>query len=194
MKSDTPRPFIDAVDAEFTEVDNEKPSAPPPLHATRTNLIPSPGRFEGEPTYVPYFWNSFLRAERGEGGRSRGAFVTFDVRPADRLRFPALEYASRVILWQNDDGLVRSSREDVPERALIERDRWLAQFERDRLLYGCTDKPSHPVWRWALKWLLVPIIWAYVGAWIFVVGALAMFVAIVLVLMTLGIMPPSSLD
>jgi hypothetical protein len=190
-----PGALINQIDLEVTEIDGEKPPSSP--LSTGTDLIPSPGRFEGEPTYVPYFWDSFLRGERGEGGRTHGAFVTFDVRPADRLRFAALEYASRVILWQNEDGLVRSVREDVPERALIEHARWLAQFERDRLLYGGADKPSHPVWSWAFKWLLLPIAWAYavaVGAWIFVVGALAVFGVIVLILMALGIIPPSSLD
>ncbi len=70
----------------------------------------APGRFEGEPAWVPYFWD---RLEDGEGqcdhtceGRtSCDCPVVFAVTEAERAMFPELAEVWRVTVWE-DEGQV----------------------------------------------------------------------------------------
>jgi len=65
--------------------------------------IRSPGMFEGEMVYVPYFWDAFLN---GMADRDNGSILGFDVTPEDKKQFPELKNRRTVKLYQRDDGFV----------------------------------------------------------------------------------------
>lgn len=66
--------------------------------------IVSPGPFEGQPLYVPYFWDKALDgwadAETEEGD------PIFLVMPEDAAEFPELRFKTSLRLHENDQGLV----------------------------------------------------------------------------------------
>jgi hypothetical protein len=67
-------------------------------------IIRSPGQFEGEAVYVPYFWNAYLE---GCADRDNGRTLGFDITPEDRQMFPELGAKRRTVkLYQRDDGFV----------------------------------------------------------------------------------------
>ena len=65
--------------------------------------ITSPGKFEGEAVYVPYFWEAFLD---GMADRDDGIVLGFDLTPEDKVEFPELKGKRTVRLWQRDYGFV----------------------------------------------------------------------------------------
>lgn len=66
--------------------------------------ITSPGKFEGEAVYVPYFWHIFLD---GGADESLGGKLIFHVTEGDRKMFPELgAKRKRVALYERDDGFV----------------------------------------------------------------------------------------
>ena len=66
-------------------------------------LIQSPGRFEGEMLYVPYYWDVYLLygADR-DNGRALG----FDVSAEDKVEFPELKRRRTVKLIKSDQGFI----------------------------------------------------------------------------------------
>ena len=72
-------------------------------YETRGAVIVSPGQFEGEMVYVPYFWDAYLN---GMADEDDGEYLTFNVAADDRAEFPELADVSRVVLYQRDDGFV----------------------------------------------------------------------------------------
>jgi len=72
-------------------------------YRVENGVIRSPGKFEGEPVYVPYFWQFYL-----EGGAEDddGETLTFHVTDEDRAMFPELANVRHVFLWESDDGFV----------------------------------------------------------------------------------------
>jgi hypothetical protein len=71
-------------------------------YTVEDGVIRSPGKFEGEPIYVPYFWEVYL-----EGfGEEMGDYVLFDVEPSDIVEFPELKGKTMVKLTENDQGFV----------------------------------------------------------------------------------------
>ena len=64
--------------------------------------IISPGIFEGEMVYVPYFWNMYLE---GFADSDRGGVLGFYVVREDRQMFPELKERRAVKLYKRDDGL-----------------------------------------------------------------------------------------
>ena len=66
-------------------------------------IIRSPGMFEGEQSYVPYFWDAFLN---GNADRDDGRILGFDVTAEDKALFPRLRRRRTVKLYQRDDGFV----------------------------------------------------------------------------------------
>ena len=70
---------------------------------TRDGRITSPGKFEGEMLYVPYFWDAFMN---GLADRDDGEILGFDVMLEDRQQFPELKGRRTVRLHQRDDGFV----------------------------------------------------------------------------------------
>lgn len=66
--------------------------------------IQSPGKFEGEPLYVPYFWDAYLD---GWADEDDGIALWFNVTLGDVEEFPELAGAERVGLYCSEDGFVR---------------------------------------------------------------------------------------
>ena len=66
-------------------------------------IIRSPGKFEGEPIYVPYFWDAFLE---GFADRDDGTVIGFDVTPEDKAEFPELKRRRTVNIMETDQGFV----------------------------------------------------------------------------------------
>lgn len=65
--------------------------------------IASPGKFEGEMIYVPFFWEAFLN---GRADRDDGTVLGFDVTAEDKAEFPELKGRRSVRLVERDDGFV----------------------------------------------------------------------------------------
>jgi hypothetical protein len=69
----------------------------------RDGRIRSPGQFEGEAVYVPYYWDVYLN---GFADRDDGRVLGFDVSADDKREFPELRRRRTVRLIQRDDGFV----------------------------------------------------------------------------------------
>lgn len=70
--------------------------------------ITSPGKFEGEETYVPYFWNQVLDGFHEEVGRGDSSVARIEISDEDRQKFPALGNAKYILLEESDQGFVYS--------------------------------------------------------------------------------------
>lgn len=68
-------------------------------------MIQSPGKFEEEKLYVPYFWNRFLDDKTVPAVRTDGR-IQFTVTDTDRTQFPELKKRKAVTLVETDDGCV----------------------------------------------------------------------------------------
>lgn len=66
-------------------------------------VIESPGKFEGEMIYVPYFWDMGLD---GFADSDDGEVFEFAVSDAEREIFPELEGAEMIELYESDSGFV----------------------------------------------------------------------------------------
>jgi hypothetical protein len=66
-------------------------------------VIRSPGKFEGEMLYVPYFWDAFLN---GCADGDDGEVLTFIVDSDDVREFPELADAKQVRLYEDSQGFV----------------------------------------------------------------------------------------
>jgi hypothetical protein len=71
------------------------------------NIITSPGKFEGEPTFSVFFWDAGLSGF-ADGIGDDGEFF-FDVDDEDRAKFPGLEGIKRLAIWVDDNGFVTVS-------------------------------------------------------------------------------------
>jgi hypothetical protein len=70
------------------------------------------GKFQGEPIYVPYFWEmSMMGAYDGTeiDNEDDSTNYIFYVTDRDRAIFPELKGLHKVTLWENNDGFVRES-------------------------------------------------------------------------------------
>jgi hypothetical protein len=74
-------------------------------YATDDNgRITSPGKFEGEMIYVPWFWDQGLS---GCADRDNGSVYGFNITPEDRAMWPELPSRKRTInLRESDSGFV----------------------------------------------------------------------------------------
>lgn len=63
-----------------------------------------PGKFEGEPDYVEHFWNQEEDSIIDEPGSNEGR--VFVLTHEDREKFPDLEAAFTLVLWEDDNGFV----------------------------------------------------------------------------------------
>ena len=66
-------------------------------------MILSPGKFEGEMLYVPYYWDLFLN---GGADSDNGKVLTFNVSDEDKVQFPELKKRKKVRLMEREDGFV----------------------------------------------------------------------------------------
>lgn len=67
-------------------------------------VIRSPGKFEGEPIYVPYFWDEYLNG--GADEEDEDGVLIFIVTEEDRDQFPELKTGDRIGLVQTSDGFI----------------------------------------------------------------------------------------
>jgi hypothetical protein len=72
-------------------------------YQVENGVIRSPGKFEGESVYVPYFWEAFLN---GMADRDDGRVIGFDLTADDKAMFPELKGKRTVRIYQRDDGFV----------------------------------------------------------------------------------------
>lgn len=70
--------------------------------------ITSPGKFEGEAIYAPYFYNEYLNG----GAEDEGDRLAFDVTAEDRAEFPELKGVKRVFLQEDGNGFIYCETED----------------------------------------------------------------------------------
>lgn len=67
--------------------------------------ITSPGKFEGEPRYVPYLWDQIMR---GGADEDDGSTLKFIINDEDRAIYQELAGVEYVRLWEDDVGFVHS--------------------------------------------------------------------------------------
>lgn len=70
-------------------------------------IIRTPGMFEAEMLYVPYYWDAYMN---GCADRDDGTVIGFDVTVEDKAQFPELRTRRTVKLYQRDDGFVGETR------------------------------------------------------------------------------------
>lgn len=88
-------------------------------------VIESPGKFEGEPTYVVSLWDMSLEQGYDEelpdsdtGGQT--SIYAFFITADDRKEFPELKNVEVITLWETDNGFVHHKQfitKDAYERA-----------------------------------------------------------------------------
>lgn len=67
--------------------------------------ITSPGKFEGEKLYVPYFWGKVL--EGWQDDEDEDGTPVFFVTPEDRAEFPEIHHkVQQIRLVEREDGFV----------------------------------------------------------------------------------------
>jgi hypothetical protein len=76
----------------------------------KSGVIESPGKFEGEMLYVPYFWEDCLAGEADDDIWEPGGFQVSVVRiiQEDRDAFPELGKVHTIHLWEDEQGFVRT--------------------------------------------------------------------------------------
>ena len=67
------------------------------------SLVKSPGRFEGEEAYVPYFYDLSLE---GDGEDTTDGSIMFDILKADIEKFPELSGKKKIWLTIAENGFV----------------------------------------------------------------------------------------
>lgn len=68
------------------------------------HLIASPGTFEGEPVWTPYFYRAMLD---GHGTELETGECAIRIRDEDREEFPEIEaWMTHAICWEDDQGFV----------------------------------------------------------------------------------------
>jgi len=80
-------------------------------------VIRRPGKFEGEPLYVPYFWE---RGTEGFADLDENGVFGFEVLNADTVIFPELEGINTLALEKSDSGFVHSV--EYQSLAILERE------------------------------------------------------------------------
>lgn len=71
----------------------------------RNGIIMSPGKFEGEPIYAPYFWDLVMDG----GAETDGDFAAFHILTDDRNEFPEIGSETITIrVWTDGNGFVHT--------------------------------------------------------------------------------------
>jgi hypothetical protein len=74
-------------------------------------VITSPGKFEMEPVWSPYYWDLALNGD-GDTDTVHAIEVThFDVQTDDVDQFPELTNFERVSVWEDEAGFVHTNTE-----------------------------------------------------------------------------------
>lgn len=79
--------------------------------------VAGPGKFEGEPAYVPYFYEFGLNTQCDYEAYDalETYYQAFKVRENDTSIFPELVGTYAVVLWESDNGFVNSASFDSEE-------------------------------------------------------------------------------
>ena len=74
-------------------------------------IITSPGKFEGEMYYIPYYWEGWLNGFTDyEYQDNDGVLISeFHIDHSDIERFPELKNIAVLELWESNDGFVYSN-------------------------------------------------------------------------------------
>lgn len=80
-------------------------------YQTRDDVIISPGKFEGEMIYVPYFWNLALEGassyDEDQDENEEFPVSVFEINATDRENFPGLlDDVETIRVWENLQGFV----------------------------------------------------------------------------------------
>jgi hypothetical protein len=67
------------------------------------DMVSHPGKFEGEPGYVPYFWDIYLD---GGFGDDDGEWLTFEIQEDDIKIWPELIGYREIQICESDNGFV----------------------------------------------------------------------------------------
>lgn len=68
--------------------------------------VVSPGKFEGEDIWAPYFWDIAMDGGAAEEWRGDGVVYTVGIDPEDLQQFPELAGFRSVELYEDGDGFV----------------------------------------------------------------------------------------
>ncbi len=76
----------------------------------KCGLIVSPGKFEGEPKYTPYFWDMVLHGGSDDtiGPIERWTYDIFEITEQDQENFPDLNDVKIVSITSDEYGFVYS--------------------------------------------------------------------------------------
>lgn len=70
--------------------------------------INTPGKFEGEMLYVPYFWDMVMDGGGDTQYDGDTPIDYFEVTTDDIRLFPELDGTKRIAVWESDSGFVNS--------------------------------------------------------------------------------------
>jgi hypothetical protein len=74
------------------------------FQVSASGRIASPGKFEGEMIYVPYFWDCFLE---GGADSDNGEVISFKLDSTDKTLWPEIPARKRTMrLYERSDGFV----------------------------------------------------------------------------------------
>lgn len=80
-------------------------------YKVENGVIRSPGKFEGEPIYVAYFWLHVMPEDGPDDVQGDNCEIgVFTVLPEEREAFPELGDKTEVRVYEQDDGFVREDR------------------------------------------------------------------------------------
>jgi hypothetical protein len=99
--------------ARHLQLDFSSPLPPDPIShredqvtdTPTTPIITTPGKFEGEPRYTPYFWEATLL---GDLKPDENGIYELEVTEEDVQKFSELKVGQRVLLCESDDGFVHT--------------------------------------------------------------------------------------
>lgn len=73
----------------------------------------NPRKFEGEPKYVPEFWD---RARNGEADSNEDGVFSFTITEEDVGKYPELVVGQRLLMSESPDGFVFSRIVSLPQK------------------------------------------------------------------------------
>ncbi len=100
-----PVPSLAESVASMVPAPDPRPATQPAHTTNERGLITEPGRFEGEPEFVPHFYDAWLVGGFADVDHDDGS-VALNFEDEDYARFPALRGFKSIRLWIDDNGFV----------------------------------------------------------------------------------------
>lgn len=88
---------------DFKAILKEKGLDQLPMNAS----VPNPGKFEGEPLYVIYFWTLMMHGDGSPAIFDHITATEFEIDSEEKMVWPALEGYNYLYLWTDDQGFIR---------------------------------------------------------------------------------------